>query len=186
MGNLVLSSLIVAHRLRWSREAYEDALEKARPSEGEILREDHYLEEIHIAAISNVLRRPIMVLSEVRPSLSSFSLSCSMWQTATQRLLLIPTLVVLLVPDLTACLSFDRSCHTQGMQGGMFLPTRHDPEACRLPDGRAAPPVVMYQDLEHYIPLVVQRPQDYWDWATTLLHGDTAALDALRWVHVTV
>lgn len=70
------------------------------------------------------------------------------------------------------------------MQGGMFLPTRHDPEACRLPDGRAAPPVVMYQDLEHYIPLVVQRPQDYWDWATTLLHGDTAALDALRWVHV--
>lgn len=68
MGNLILSSSNVAHRLRWSREAYEDALEKARPSEGEILREDHYLEEIHIAAISNVLRRPIMVLSEVRAS----------------------------------------------------------------------------------------------------------------------
>lgn len=39
-------------------------MEKARPSEGEPRGPSGYLEEIHVAALSNALRRPIMVLSE--------------------------------------------------------------------------------------------------------------------------
>lgn len=47
-------------------------------------------------------------------------------------------------------------------------------------DGRASPPVLLYQSYEHYVPLVTQRPDDFWSWAEKELDKDEEALDALR------
>lgn len=52
------------HRPKWTTKTVEEALEKARPSEGEIRGPAHYLEEIHVSALANVLKRPIMILAE--------------------------------------------------------------------------------------------------------------------------
>lgn len=85
-------------------------MEKARPSEGEARGPSHYLEEIHVAALANVLKRPIVVLAEQ-------------------------------------------------FQGGLFLPLRHDPEDCRyLVEGewRANPPLFLYLQFDHYLPLCPQ------------------------------
>ncbi len=107
-------------------------MEKARPSEGEVRGQEHYLEEIHVAALSNVLRRPVIVLAEQ-------------------------------------------------FQGGLFLPLRHDPEACRLPDGRASPPLFLYLQFDHYLPLCPQDGRDFWAWAEReAFPGDAKALKALR------
>ncbi|TFJ82599.1 hypothetical protein NSK_006025 [Nannochloropsis salina CCMP1776] len=142
-------------RPKWTAAFIEEAVEKARPSEGEARGPAQYLEEIHVAALANALRRPIMILAE-------------------------------------------------GFQGGLFLPLRHDPEDCRLiaihspdrsdrasgqtedktwADALAVPPVFIFLQYNHYIPLVQQDPRDFWTWAAgpeSGLEGDEAALEALR------
>lgn len=128
-------------------------MEKARPSEGEARGPSHYLEEIHVAALANALKRPIIVLAEQ-------------------------------------------------FQGGLFLPLRHDPEECRYPvqvavaaaaaDGmqeqeqeqewRANPPLFLYLQFDHYLPLCPQDGGAFWEWAEGPegFNGDEKALAALR------
>lgn len=68
------------------------------------------------------------------------------------------------------------------IQGGLFLPLRHDPEACRLPSsGRANPPLFLFLQFDHYHPLCPQDGRDFWAWAEReAFPGDERALTALR------
>jgi hypothetical protein len=128
-----------------------------------------YLREIHMQALANVLRRPIILLKG-HNALGD-----------DESGIFLPSRHD---PEVSFG-GFGMIPSRQGVHVLSFKPhDRHSwrvGQACRLEGGGVRPPLMIYHEGNHYDALCPQLLEDYWEWAETLLGGDQECMAALRW-----
>jgi hypothetical protein len=135
-------------------DEYEKALERARPSEGERLGQDRYLEEIHLSALANVLRRPIWVLAD----------GCRVFLPLRHEPQVRHT-------GRVADVLMGGWPELRGALAGQDV---------KLATGDSPRPLVIAHFVSHYVPLCLTIQDDFWTWIGRAFPGDTGIEQAFR------